>query len=531
MRAQGTLTSPSSSSKSSSETSSMTHKFYTFAHKVGICYFVRRICAPISPIVVTVLLIQSLWIWYDVSVTSKQRHRPKRPPVKVTESMPISPFYHDPKTGQTIPWDGPTKVFPKFVVGTGVSGGRQYPCGQIMDTDATSYKTRDSTKEGLILVKEMETDSTTLGGIAARIAQRSYQKQRQSSKDSSTTTLASSATNTTSSCTVRIFSGRAKKFSNRNRDKSFLWTFVREPVDRLVHKYYHYATHRRAWAKASLKATGTKATSGSGTALGSMLLARSQSRQLPPIRPEEVTKDMISYVLNMENIDFAYYLKSLSLKQVNTYRTDLYYQSIQDLLDSYDFIGVFERWDESLAVLQLLLGLDTADMMYLPRPKAAAAAAAAAAVVPSSEISDNNIGSEQKQQQQVASVDSPFASQTDYYEYWNRQCRPIPTATVYLDMKQWFYSDEFEAYTEADVLVYKAVNKSLDLTIDSLGRDKVEKAVRDLQKANRLAQQQCKNVRLPCSSDGLVEKETDCLIPDMGVGCGYKCLDQVAKNM
>ena len=506
----------------------MTHTCYTFAHKVGVCYFVRRICAPISPIVITVMLIQSLWIWYDVSVTSKQRHRPKRPPIKVTESMPTSPFYQDPKTGQTIPWDGPTKVFPRFVVGatddTSNDHRRQYPCGKIMDTAPTSYKTRDPTEEGLIYVKEMETGSTILAGIAARIAQRQHQKQQQSSIIDTSTT---SATNSTSSCTVRIFSGKARKFSNRNRDKSFLWTFVREPVDRLVHKYYHYATHRRAWAKAALKASGKTATSGSGASIGSMLLAKSQSRQPPTIKPEEITKDMITYVLNMENIDFAYYLKSLSLKQVNTYRTDLYYQSIQDLLDSYDFLGVVERWDESLAVLQLLLGLDTADMMYLPRPKAAAAA-----VVPSSETSNNDHGHEQQQQQQqLATVASPFASQTDYYEHWNRQCRPIPTATVYMDMKEWFYSDEFEAYTEADVLVYKAVNKSLDLTIDSLGRDKVEKAVRDLQKANELAQQQCNNVRFPCSSDGLVQKETDCLIPDMGVGCGYKCLDEVAKNM
>jgi hypothetical protein len=98
-------------------------------------------------------------------------------------------------------------------------------------------------------------------------------------------------------------------------------------------------------------------------------------------------------------------------------------------------------------------------------------------------------------------------------------------------MKDWFYSDEFEAYTEADVLVYKAVNRSLDLTIDSLGREKVEKAVRDLQIANSLAQEQCSHVRFPCSSDGKVQTETDCLIPDMGIGCGYKCIDEVSKTL
>jgi hypothetical protein len=483
MRVQATTT--------SSTSSDFRRGLYTLAHKVGVYRLTRRICA-ISPLIVTVLAIQGLWIWFDSTVTSKQKYKPKRPPIKITSSSPTSPFYTDPKSGQPIPYDGPARAFPKFV-----TTDRPYPCGALMDNSPKGFTTRTPSDEGLLYIKEMETGSTILAGIAARIAQRM--------------TPPTSSTNST--CTVRLVPARARKFASRDRDRSFLWTFVREPVDRLVHKYYHYATHRRSWVK--MKPAAAAATSALSSAAP------------PPAIPADITRDMISYILNMENIDYGYYLKSLSLshdRRVNTYRTDLYEQYTRDLLDSYDFLGVSERWDESLAVLQLLLGLNTADMLYLPRPKATEKTAKSTVTTEGGDHSDGGRSSNDN-------INSPFASETDYYEHWNKECRPIPTAKVYMEMKEWFYSDEFEAYTSADVLVYKAVNKSLDLTIESLGRKKVEKAVKQLQKANALAQQKCSQVRFPCSSGGIKQKETDCLIPENSIGCGYKCLDEVAKTL
>jgi hypothetical protein len=37
---------------------------------------------------------------------------------------------------------------------------------------------------------------------------------------------------------------------------------------------------------------------------------------------------------------------------------------VQEILQGYDFLGVSERMDESLAVLQLLLGLETQDSLF-----------------------------------------------------------------------------------------------------------------------------------------------------------------------
>lgn len=451
-------------------------KCHALSQKIGLNRMTGRFCA-FSPFLVAMLGIQGIWILFDSNVTSQRRHKPKRPPMKVTQTSPLSPFYTT-VSGQPLPFDGPALAFPIFP--------GPYPCGPLMDAAPQSLSTRTVATEGLLYIKEMETGSTILAGVTARIARRRAMEQPWYDASSLSNSTASSSL----MCTARLMPIRARKLAERNRHASFLWSFVREPVDRLVHKYYHYATHRRGWAK-----------------------VKSGKMKAPPSTPAEIAKDMIYYILNMENADYGYYLKSLSLSWgINTYRTDLYKKYTKDILESYDFLGVVERWDESLAVLQLLLGLETRDMLYLPTPRA-------------TKKSGGGGGGEKDDN------DSLYSSDTDYYEHWNKQCRPIPATKVYLDMKQWFYSEEFEAFTEADVLVYRAVNRSLDLTIKSLGAEKVDRAVRQLQWANARAQELCTNVRYPCSSDGQTQQENDCLLPDVGIGCGYSCLDEVGASL
>jgi hypothetical protein len=180
---------------------------------------------------------------------------------------------------------------------------------------------------------------------------------------------------------------------------------------------------------------------------------------------------------------------------LNPYRQDLFPLFLEQLLESYDFLGVSERMDESLVVLQLLLGLETQDILYL---------------------STKTSGS---------------------YEFvpGQQKCVFIQTSHTQItpEMKESFYSEDFELFLQADVLVYQAINASLDRTIERLGRDRVDKALKRLQWAQRLAQDTCGAVtRFPCSAQGEREPVTDCLQQD--VACGCKCLDQVgaalAKN-
>ena len=49
----------------------------------------------------------------------------------------------------------------------------------------------------------------------------------------------------------------------------------------------------------------------------------------------------------------------------NDASTFYYQQKLQDILQTFDFVGVVERMEESIVVLQLLLGLETHQVMYM----------------------------------------------------------------------------------------------------------------------------------------------------------------------
>jgi hypothetical protein len=152
------------------------------------------------------------------------------------------------------------------------------------------------------------------------------------------------------------------------------------------------------------------------------------------------------YASDNEVYDLNYYLKSLSMRpKLNPYRSDLFETFTTDILESYDFLGISERMDESLVVLQLLLGLQTEDLLYL----------------------------------------STKTSGTYDYFPAKQICTVIPKATVDLEMKKWLYSEEFESYVLGDVLMYQAADKSLDRTIEMLGKDKVQRALVRLRWTNR----------------------------------------------
>ncbi|KAL3944585.1 MAG: hypothetical protein SGBAC_001351 [Bacillariaceae sp.] len=326
------------------------------------------------------------------------------------------------------PYTGYARAFPKW-------DQAQFPCGPLIPDGALGKRT--PAEEGFLFVKEMKSGSTTLAGITARIGRNLAQR--------------NFGGNATSSCTVRMVHTRARRYALRQLAKSFLWSVVREPVSRLFSKFFHFEVSRK----------GVNPN-----------LAKFQT-----------------FISNNEINDYAYYFKTLSVRrQLNSYRTDMYETFLQDLLDGYNFIGIMERMDETLAVLQLLLGLETQDMLYLS------------------------------------------TKTNGMYDRFRNDCVKIQPQKVTQLMKEYVYTPVFEAFTQGDVLVYQAVNKSLDLTIEQLGRPVVEKAVQRLQWAQQRAEEKCAGgTKFPCSNDGKVQDPNDCLFAD--VACGYKCLDDFGKSL
>lgn len=168
-------------------------------------------------------------------------------------------------------------------------------------------------------------------------------------------------------------------------------------------------------------------------------------------------------------------------------------QELNFVLTEYDFIGIVERLHESLVVLMMLLKLPMADLLYY-----------------SSKL------------------------QNGYFTAApGTRCILIQGSHVSEGMKDFFASDEWQAQIRSDAMLYEAVNRSLDLTIDKLGRDNVQREYQRFQNAQNLVNERCQGkVVLPCNKEGslsLAAEKTGCLFGD--VGCGMECLDAVSTEL
>ena len=107
--------------------------------------------------------------------------------------------------------------------------------------------------------------------------------------------------------------------------------------------------------------------------------------------------------------------------------------SVEEIISSYDFIGVTERMDESLVVLMILLDMELTDILYL------------------------------------SSKRNGFAFTSD--KQGNLKCIEVARKQESKAMEAYFKSTHWEATNEEDILLFQAANESLDRTIEALGRD------------------------------------------------------------
>lgn len=161
------------------------------------------------------------------------------------------------------------------------------------------------------------------------------------------------------------------------------------------------------------------------------------------------------------------------------------------ILKSYDFIGIMERLDESLVVLMMQLNLKMADILYLSAKGRGGYDAAGGPT---------------------------------------KTCTYIWPSFVSPAMQEHFASDEWQNYITYDTLLYQAVNRSLDMTIDKLGRDSFNEKIAKFKHAQSIALTRCLPTAVfPCDARGEYNSKTDCLWKDSG--CGATCLDEVATEL
>jgi hypothetical protein len=181
-----------------------------------------------------------------------------------------------------------------------------------------------------------------------------------------------------------------------------------------------------------------------------------------------------------------YYIRDLALRSVPNVQGADHKLIVKEIIDGYDFIAITERMEESLVVFKMLLGLDLEDILYV------------------------------RERSQGAFSNGPPA----------RPCIYVWPSFLTDGMKSFFASDKWMNHMKGDYMLYEAAKKSLDLTIDRLGRAKVKKEVERFKAALKIAEEICAPRAISmCTTDGTRANKTTCYI--WGEGCSHECLDEI----
>jgi hypothetical protein len=333
---------------------------------------------------------------------------------------------------------------------------------------------------GLLYIKSYKTASSTLEGICLSIAHNIARRHFGVSSDTTTTTkstaisnsslsLSSSSISSVSTTTAApppcIHYNRHEFADSRHHARrgtpSLLWSFVRDPAKRDLSHVFHFEVGRRGMIPTDdLKIINT-------------IEYRIKGRQVRYLIPHKGSTN--------------------KLWPKHELRQDLHqvlHQIQVGILDNYDFLGVTERMEESLACLVILFQLHPGDVIVLPSKRS-------------------------------GGYDDAGHNQT---------CTRIPKA-IRTPAVEHYLSHKFVQYN-ADVLLYHVVNASLDRTIAAIGLTKVQEMVQEIQYLQRLAEQRCQDVaHFPCSENGTLQltlSEQSCYVQD--AGCGHACVDAVMEK-
>ena len=166
--------------------------------------------------------------------------------------------------------------------------------------------------------------------------------------------------------------------------------------------------------------------------------------------------------------------------------------STDRIINGYDFLAVNERMDESLAVLAMLAQVPLADL-----------------VVISSKIAGGYDGGN------------------------GRSCVKLQKKWTTPNIDEYIEGD-YQIANKDDYLLYNVAQRSLEKTIDALGRQRVEENVELLRSLQQQNEEQCsRKITMPCPEPKNALKIKDhrrrttesCYFSD--IGCGHACTDVV----
>jgi hypothetical protein len=330
---------------------------------------------------------------------------------------------------------------------------RNVPCYP-SNPDWSTLSVRNSpVQRGFFYLKPYKTGSSTTSGVHLRIARNVAQ--RQGTNELQQPQLNTSSTGSASSlqiCESRFDHGADlhagyNLFRNRIMNESFLWTILRDPTKRAISQFFHFEVSRKK------------------------------------IDPTDV--NFIEF-LHTSYATKDYYFCALYTNDIFNRNTMNPIDTANDILRTYDFIGITERIDESFVVLMILLNLKMSDILYLSAKSKGGF----------DDGGDTDIG-----------------------------CTYIWPSFVSNGVQR-------KDRVQYDTLLYQAANRSLDMTIDDLGRDRFNQLYQKYLYAKKIADEKCYSKAIfSCDTGGKFynENQTDCIWNDSG--CGVSCLDTVATEL
>ncbi len=233
---------------------------------------------------------------------------------------------------------------------------------------------------------------------------------------------------------------------HNNVKGTFLFTVVREPTKRAISDFYwrpvsqeglevNLENFRNRCCRSSKKLNGES---------GYQLAFISNDERLP---------------------EYTFWNQTISREKVQ--RPSLLLERINDVFDSYDFVGVTERLDESLVALSFLLNLPLIDVTY---------------------------------------VNFKHGSNGDYVGIRKgnqKRCLKIQKSEPPREIEEYIKSTEWKARVAGDVVLHKSANAALDNTIDNvIGRKEFERQLSTFKVIQEQLLIKCDISCNPCTSDG-----------------------------
>lgn len=319
------------------------------------------------------------------------------------------------------------------------------------------------TTVGLMFVKNTKAASSTGAGVTLRIAEQVGKRVLLDVDNKNHTTILPHQQLAASSCVRNWTHAFANYRGHAGRDprRSLLWSIVRHPAKRDISAFVFFQQAR----------LGVEVSDDNLL----LYLKASQSGQFRYLYPTTLGTDA-------QDPSFLTWHQKHANQQHDAHTI------LHGLLLHYDFVGIAERMDESLAVLSLLWHLQPGDVVVLP--------------------SKTSGGYD----------DGKF----------RKTCHFIPATPKLSDtVRQYLHQNH--SRDNWDYLLYAAANRSLDWTIERLGTVTVQQRVEQIQKLQKRAVATCESQAVyPCAGTGQrqwTKSQQSCYVDD--TGCGHVCVDSV----